>query len=298
MLLSNTPEDIVAKLRMFRSRYPRHSLVLVEGQTDQALWTEYRAERCSLIPAGNKEKAVKALEITNSKTSLQGVAAIVDPDFWLVERSTLLDLDDLLFDDSPDIETLMINTPALEKVMRHTFVNLVTDEVHDFAKKLRDEAIRLAVEFGYFRLLDFRQRNYNLMLRRVSDRFADFIDEKTVQFNSHKVATTLLEENSALSASELLEQVEELKGHIKAEMVMCRGKDVLSLLALVMPIHFRSVFKREMSQKARKQTTGNELARALRIAFEYAHFLVTTLYARIRDWETTNTPYKILKPDI
>ncbi len=297
-MLPNTPEDIVAKLRMFRSRYPRHSLVLVEGQTDQALWTEYRADRCSLIPAGNKEKAVKALEITNSKTSLRGVAAIVDPDFWLVGRSTPLDLDNLLYDDSPDIETLMINTPALEKVMRHTFVNIATDEIHDFAMKLREEAIRLAVEFGYFRLLDFRQRHYNLMLRRVSDRFADFINEKTLQFNSNEVATTLLEENSDLSPSELLEQVNELKGHIKPEMVMCRGKDVLSLLALVMPVHFRSVFKREMSQKARKQTTGNELGRALRMAFEYAHFFVTTLYARIRSWESANSPYKILKPEI
>ncbi len=298
MMLPNSPEDIVAKLRMFRSRYPRHSLVLVEGQTDEALWTEYVAVRCSLIPAGNKEKAVKALEIANSKTSLHGVAAIVDPDFWLVEQSNLLKMDNLLFDDSPDVETLMINTPALEKVMRHTFVNVATDEIHDLAKTLRDEALRLAVEFGYFRLLDFRCRNYNLMLRRVSDRFADFIDEKTFQLSSHKVAATLLEETSALSVSELLEQVEALKGQIPLEMVLCRGKDMLSLLSLVLPVHFERRFQRDMSQKAHKQTTGNELARALRLAFEFVHFVVTALYARIRAWESANSPYRILKPEI
>ena len=298
MMLPNTPEDLVAKLRMFRSRYPWHSLVLVEGQTDEALWTEYKAERCSLIPAGNKEKAVKALEITNAKTSLKGVAAIVDPDFWLVEQTDRLDADNLLYDNSPDMEMMMLNSPALEKVLRHTFVNIETDQIHQFANSLRTETLRLALEFGYFRLLDFRHREYNLMLRRVSDKFADFIDEKTFQFRIRDVAAKLLEENSALTVSELLQQVEALKGQISLEIAVCRGKDAIAVMSCLLPVHFSRTFNRDLSQKARKQTTGNELTRTLRMAFEYAHFLVTQLHRRIRDWESTHRPYKILAEDI
>lgn len=272
--------------------------MLVEGQTDEALWTEYKADRCSLIPAGNKEKAVKAIEITNSKTSLKGVAAIVDPDFWLVEQTDLLDADNLLFDDSPDMEMMMLNSPALDKVLRHTFVNIETDQIHQFANSLRTESLRLALEFGYFRLLDFRHREYNLMLRRVSDKFADFIDEKTFQFSIRDVAAKLLEENSALTVSQFVHQVEALKGQISLEIAVCRGKDAIALLSFLLPLHFKSKFNRDISEKARKQTTGNELARTLRMAFEYAHFLVTQLYSRIRAWENTNTPYKILRPNI
>ena len=265
---------------MFRLRYPKHSLVLVEGQTDAALWTEYRTDRCRLIPAGNKEKAVKALDIANTGTSLQGVAAIVDPDLWLVEQSGLLGIDNLLYDDSPDLEMMMLNSSALQKVMRHTFVYLETDKVHQFSDTLRSEAVRLAIEFGYFRLFDFRHREYNLMLRRVADNFAKFIDEQTLQFTNEGLAESLLGESSALSVQELLSQVEILKAEVSQRIILCRGRDTISLLAFLLPLHFRRMFKRDVSQRVRNQTTGNELIRALRMAFEFAHFLVTELYSR------------------
>ena len=297
-MFPNTPEDIVASLRMFRLRYPRHSLVVIEGPTDNALWTEYICDRCRLVPAGNKEKALKALDIVNTRTSLEGVAAIVDPDYWLYEQSSLLALDNLLYDDSPDMELMLLRSRSLEKVMRHTFVEFETDEIHLFANELRIEAIRLAGEFGYFRLLDYRHREYNLMLRRVADKFADFIDLQTIQFKRGDVAETLLQESGALTVSELLSRARILEAEATIEVTLCRGRDAVSLLSLILPLHFKRVFHREMSQRARHQTTGNELTRALRMSFEFAHFVGTVLYSRIRDWESANTPYKILKPDI
>lgn len=297
-MLPNTPEDIVSKLRMFRSRYPSNSLVLVEGQTDQALWSEYKADRCSLIPAGNKEKAVRALEISNTKTSLHGVAAVIDPDYWLIDQPELLKMDNLLHDDSPDMEIMLLNTPALEKVMRHTFVYVETDQIHQFANSLRTEALRLAAEFGYYRLLDFRHREYNLMLRRVADNFVEYIDEQTLQYRSKDVAETLLAETSAPSVPELLTQVEALKVQNSLRMVLCRGKDAISLVAIILPLQFKRVFNRDMSQKSLNQTTGNELTRSLRMAFEVAHFAVTKIYERICKWERDNPKFKILAEDM
>ncbi len=295
MMLPNTPEDIVTKLRMFRGRYPRHSLLLVEGQTDEALWTEYIDDRCRLIPTGNKEKAIKALDITNTMTTMKGVSAIVDPDYWLVEQSNLLNVDNLLFDDSPDMELMLLTTPALEKVIRHTFVSEKTDKIHQLADSLRAEALRLACEFGYFRLLDFRHREYNLMLRRVADNFDRYVNEGTPRFNVDDVVETLLGESHAVTAPELVSQVETLKTEISLDAMLCRGKDAISLLAFLLPRHFKAVFERDISQKARNQTTGNELFRALRMAFEFAHFAVTKLYARIRAWEAANLPFYIIR---
>ena len=296
-MLPNTPEDVVAKLRMFRLRYPRHSLLVVEGPTDYALWTEYVSDRCRLIPTGNKEKTVKALDIVNTMTSMQGVAAIVDPDYWLIEQSDLLFMDNLLYDDSPDMEMMMLNTPALEKVMRHTFVYFEPNEIHEFADRLRADAYRLAVEFGYFRLLDYRHREYNLMLRRVADNFDRYIDEQSRQFMIEAVAKAMVGESSALTAPELLSQIEKLKAEISLGTMLCRGKDSISLLAILLPLHFKHVFKQEVSQRARNQTTGNELTRALRMAFEFAHFAVTGLHIRIRAWEAANFPFHIIRPE-
>jgi len=298
MTLPNTPEDIVSKLRMFRSRYPRHSLVLVEGPTDRALWTEYKVDRCALIPAGNKEKAVEALKLANSLKALNGVAAIIDPDYWLVEQSDQLNVGNLQFDNSPDMELMLLTTPALEKVLRNTFVYIATDEIHRFANSLRAEALRLAGEFGYFRLLDFRHREYNLMLRRVADNFPTFIDEQTLRFDDDTVVTTLLGESQAVTSTELLSEVETLKLEISLSAKLCRGNDAISLLAFLLPAHFKAVFKRDISQKARNQTTGNELKRALRLAFEFAHFSLTQLYSRIRAWEAANQPFRIIRTDL
>lgn len=229
---------------------------------------------------------------------MQGVAAIIDPDYWLVEQSKLLNQDSLLFDDSPDMELMLLTTPALEKVLRHTFVYVETDEIHQFTGTLRTEALRLAGEFGYFRLLDFRHRDYNLMLRRVADNFARYIDEQTLRFDDDNVVATLLGESGTVTASELMNQLETLKTEISLEATLCRGDDTILLLAFLLPMRFKAVFKREISQKARNQTTGNELKRALRMAFEFAHFVVTQLYARIRAWEAANLPFYIIRKDL
>ena len=109
------------------------------------------------------------------------------------------------------------------------------------------------------------------------------------------MAETLLGETSALSASELLSQVEALKSEVPPSAILCRGPDAVSLLALLLPLHFKRVFKRDISPRAQKQTTGNELKRALRMAFEFAHFAVTMLFTRIRKWESENTSFRIIK---
>ncbi len=235
------------------------------------------------------------MEMANSKSSLQGVAAVIDPDYWLIERSGSLHLDSLLYDDSPDMEMMTLNSSALEKVLRNTFVEIETREIHRFAHSLRSEAIRLAKEFGKIRLLDFRHREYNLRLRRVADNFAVFIDQQTLEFNHEDVAKTLLDENAILSESELLSQIETFEVDIRIGHWLCRGRDTLSILSIILPHCFSRFFDRDMSQKALNQTTGNELARTLRLAFEFAHFIVTKLYSRIRAWEAQNRPFRIIR---
>lgn len=295
MKLPDTPDEIAAELLMLRSQYPKSSLVLVEGHDDGALWTEYKPDRCRLVLAGNKEKAVAALQITNERTTLRGVAAIIDPDYWLVEDSELLNTENLLYDDSPDMETMLLNNSTVRKVMRHLFVSLETDRVHEFADTLLEDSLRLAAEYGYFRLLDYRYRKHNLRLKTVADNLASYLDDTALELRTAEIAETLLGESHTLSVADLQEKIVDLQAEVPSSLALCRGKDASFLLSLLLPLQYKRFFKRDMSQRARKQTTGNELRRFLRTAFDWTCFITTALYRRIREWEASHSPFRIIR---
>ena len=223
------------------------------------------------------------------------MAAIIDPDYWLVEDSELLNTENLLYNDSPDMETMLLNNRNVRKVMRHLFVSLETHRVHKFADTLLEDTLRLAADFGYFRLLDCRHRNYNLRLKTVSDNFASFIDESALELRTDEIAATLLGESQTLTVADLQEQIAALQAKVPRSLALCRGKDASFLLSLLLPVHYKRFFRRDLSKRARNQTTGNELRRFLRTAFDWTCFIATALYKRIRDWEASHTPFRIIK---
>ena len=95
----------------------------------------------------------------------RNVAAIIDPDYWLIDDLDKLNMSNLLYDDVHSWEVTLVTSPALETVMRNT---LPADVEDSYAGELRETAIRLATDYGYFRLLDHRHRDLNLSFRQVS----------------------------------------------------------------------------------------------------------------------------------
>ena len=285
MMLSNTPNEIVAELRMSRVDSPSVTFVLLEGPTDKKFWEEYKADRCHLFHTGGKLKAVKVLQIIMKRKTLRGVAAILDPDYWLIEPSDMLNLENLLVGDVPDLELMLIISPALEKILRHT---IDVDDIYKFAETLRSESLRLGMEYGYFRLVDFRHREYNLSFNRVS--FAEVIDNQTLQLNKNSVAEKLVE-NSAITPHQLLEQAEKLSKEYPPSVKLCRGHDILSIMACLLR------FDDDLSERAKIQTQSNELSRTLRASYEFQYFISTKLFERIREWESDNSPYRIIRQE-
>ncbi len=283
MTLSNTPNEILVELRQTRLAHLHNSLVLVEGSTDEALWKEFKAEKCNLFPMGGKQHVLKAIQAVNRTTSLQGVAAIVDADYWLVEKSKFLLVDNILCDDLPDMELILFESPAFEKVLRHT-INV--SNVIKFTDDLRERALAIAMEYGYFRLIDARYRNFGLSFRSVS--FERVIDIKSSVLNQDQVAE-LLTERAGISKSRLLEALTLLRDEIPPQKALCRGKDVLAIVA-----HLISV-DHEISEKAKLQTKSGEMSRAMRMSYEFSYFIQTKLYERIRVWEDINRPFRIIR---
>lgn len=283
MMFSNTPSEIVAELRETQLAKPRHTLVLVEGNTDSRLLEEYAAENCILYNVRGKDKLWAAIHIINRKNQVKGVAAIVDPDFLLVEQSDRLNTENVLFYDQPDLELMLVHSPAFEKVLRHTIDS-------GFAEKstsgLVKDAIRLAIEFGYFRYIHHLHPEYSLRMNNVS--FGDAITERPTRIDNDLVAERL-SKDSNITKSELLVRISRLRQEIEPQIGLCNGKDVLSILAYLLATDY------SLSDKVKIQTRSNELSRTIRLAYEFTYFKSTQLYRRIREWESKHSPYRIIK---
>lgn len=281
---ASRPSRLFSKLKMKRNANPTHTYVLVEGKTDQAVWERFKVDSCELMRADGKDKVIATLQLVNRKHPSWGnVAAIVDPDFWLIEKSDELNIANLLYDDVPDLDLMLMASPALDTVVRNT---ISVEGANEYTAKLRNDALSLAMEFGYFRLIDYRHREYHLSFRQIV--FEDVIDKRAFKLDVNTVADRLVR-NSLISASQLLEQVEGLRNEHTPDIKLCNGHDVLAIMACLIKLD------ESLSDRVKIQMQSNELSRTLRIAYDFLYFITTQLYTRIRDWESENTPFRIIQ---
>ena len=304
MILSNMPPyEIVNELRKSRLADLHDSLVLLEGTTDRALLSSYRSKRCQLFPAQSKERVVDVLDMANKKKQLDGIAGIVDADLWLIEKDKRLKITNLLYDDVPDIELMLLQSSALEKALRNTITEYSPDRIDALAVSLRRESLRLATDFGYFRLYHYRHPRTDLRLRAVTEALPRYMYAEALEWDYEKMADALTSGSRRITSANLLEQIARLREKIEPRILLCRGKDALSVLALVLPTLYRRQFGNDhwldiIVSQFQITPANHEIARILRMNFEFEDFKRSELCSRIRNWESTNSPYKILKPDI
>ena len=272
------------------------SFVMIEGETDRAALEQFVAGNCNLFPSKGKDNILFALR-SSGFTDVPGIAGIIDLDYTLICDSYERDMPNLLYDDyCPDMESLLLNSPALKKVLRHTFDDITIDEIRDFAVELTNAALGLAMEFGYFRWLN-HCRDYGLACNQI--RFDEVVDAESLALDCRWVARRLAESNESVTGEQLVEETAELRAKCPPETIqLCRGKDVLAIMALVLPRLYESRFGSALPASAKMLTDKIQLAKELRKAYEYLYFRDTSLFSCIRAWEESNSPYEILKPEI
>lgn len=128
-----------------------HSLLIVEGPTDKKLYGQFiDTSRCQIIIAYSKATAIEALS-TLEKDNCLGILAIVDADFDVLE-DTLSTSHNLLLTDTHDLETMMLQSPALEKLLTEycSEGKMATfEEKH--GKDVRAKLVESATPVGYLR---------------------------------------------------------------------------------------------------------------------------------------------------
>lgn len=289
-------ETPVIVAEYYLARVYRKSFLILEGETDKDTWGQFIAERhCHThpLPYGQgKDQIMCALKMELSEA--QGVAGLIDADYWLITNSNELQTKNLVYDSCyPDSEIILLSSPTLSHVLKSDLDNLLNSQVEEFVEKLQNQAHRLAAEYGYFRLLN-HLNCYGLKCNALP--LSEVVDIDTLELDAKLVAARLTGERSDILSDDLLHQVDELRKRYPPEnLQLCRGKDVIAIMAHILPALYESHFGEALPDSVREIFQERRLARELRKAYEYIYFKSTSLFGCIQNWEKANCPYKILK---
>ncbi|MEG4347888.1 DUF4435 domain-containing protein [Microcoleus sp. A003_D6] len=143
-----SPHYIATQIRLLRTdKQYSGSFLIAEGDTDARVWKNLvDSTNCRVENAHNKDNAVKVLNILE-KDNFAGVLAIVDADFWILE-GTVNSNPNLLLTDTHDLETMLLKSPSLEKVLSE---HGSEQKVKDFGKDIRQTLLESAKVIGYLR---------------------------------------------------------------------------------------------------------------------------------------------------
>ena len=157
-----TADDVANGIRMARAQFSG-TFLIVEGQTaDLRVYKRLvDSKRAQVTPAHNKDNALAALKILED-ADFAGVVAIIDADFWRLDRRGPTSPNQFITD-THDLETMLLESPSLEKLLdefgsEQKITNFTVNNKTD----VRQALLTAAGPIGYLRWAS--QRN-NLSLK-------------------------------------------------------------------------------------------------------------------------------------
>lgn len=278
-----TVDSIANQIRMDRTLH-KGAFLIVEGDKDARVYSRYvNEEKCRVVNAHNKQNAIDALARLE-QGDVTGIVAIVDCDFDLLEGRSW-NSSNVFFTDTHDLETLMLKSPALEKLLGEVGS---TQKIKAFIKlrkkEIRDLLLTEGAHLGYLRWVSLRSQ-YNLKFENLS--FSDFLDHQTltIDFSTLVMSVKNNSQNHRLPEEEIKEQVKDLRDSRHDNWHLCCGHDLMSILSIG--------FRKALGTRKAAEVAIDILERELRLAYEAEHFSKTVLYSSVVKWETSNAPYKI-----
>jgi Protein of unknown function (DUF4435) len=282
-----TPNDYANELRMRHGSHQR-TFIIVEGDSDAKLYRQLTdANHCELVIARNRNMAIAILEILQEPI-VPGVIAIVDKDFDEL-NGLLPDIPNLFFTDTHDLETMLLRSPALEKLLSEFGSE---EKLKRFGNDVRETVLTAGCAVGYLLWISLED---SLHLTFENINFSAFIDKETLKIDELMLIKEVKNKSQRhdLDVKDLQQRLKQQKDPSHDRWQVCRGHDFMAILyvGLLKAIGSKSSNLSNLS----KEVAVTILERSLRLAYEQAYFQTTELYAAIGIWETHHHPYRILK---
>lgn len=274
---------IANSVRMVRSRDAR-AFLIVEGESDEIFFERLiDRTRCKIEVAKGRENAIEAFyELRRS--SFAGVLVVVDADFDVLAGRLPLPLG-LLFTDTHDLETMLLASRALDKLLRKVGKQ---DKLQAFEAKhgkVREKLLASAAPLGGFLWLSNSEQ---MNLRFSEIKLGKFIDDKTLQVNEKSIIKAVLDHSSRpdLGINTIAEKLAAMNVALHDPWHVCSGHHLTELLALAL--------RKAIGTHDTGKMSAEQVETMLTLAYEAADFPATGLYADIRAWQHASAPFVVL----
>ena len=280
-----TPVDIANEIRMTRTLH-EGAFLIVEGDTDARFYKHIvDLGKFRITIAQNRENAVQIVTILQDD-NLTGFLAIVDADFDALEGKVLAS-SNIFLTDTHDLETMILRSPALEKLLSEMGSETKLEEfVTVRGKELREALLEEGLHLGYLRWVSLQQGH---ALRFEGLNYRAFTDHLTLTVDQSKLIETIKNHSQKpqLSDQELQRQIEAIRDETHDKWHVCCGHDLIGILSV-------GLHKAVGSQRNWKAIEPGILEGNLRLAYESAWFRDTRLYASIKAWEEINSSFRVI----
>lgn len=266
-------------IRLRRSSFAG-TFLLVEGGSDKIFYERFIDKlACQIVIASGKERVIGILD-NLEKSNYLGMIGVVDADFDRLNQISYPS-PNLFYTDTHDLETMLIKSPALDKVIAE-FGS--AEKVTEFGD-VRIALINAGQSIGYLLWLSLSQQ---LNLKFEGIKFDKFIDSKTLKIDELNLIAEVRNKSQAfsLNSQEIQKQLIDQKDSNHDLWQVCRGHDLVEILSLGL--------RKIIGTNNSKDVEPESLERSLRLAYEQIYFCQTQLYINLNTWELKNAPFKVL----
>ncbi len=266
-----------------RRQDPLNSILLVEGRTDKRVFTDIiDGDYCDIVYAVYKDKLLAALSILE-KSGEKGVLGIVDADYWHVNQiSPQRYSNNLLTTDSHDIDTMILASQALEKMLNEYATQF---KLQSLGRPIREILLESGAVIGYIR---WASRKYNLNIGFKFVKFYKFVDTKNLNVNTNRLYKELKTKSNNRNMNDAVVK-KYINGLVKLNEDLwniCQGHDLVEILT----IGLKEIF----GNHAKDNLDSDIVSKNLRLAYNLSNFIDTKLYTSIKEWEEANSEFRIL----
>jgi hypothetical protein len=293
------PAEVATELSMRSKDYGYIAFVLVEGDTDEALFAGLFTQKSliGVVPLGDSLSVRTSIEYLNEKSTteddLPRAVGIIDADY-LIPLGHCAPSENLLFTDFRDIECVMFHSDAYSSICREYLHSKKLVEKWVDAYKLRGNITRAARVVGALRFWS-QHTGSNISFARLD--FSKFLDADSLaldisrlvkHINGHQlVAAREREEksgvwtepvyicDSSIADAESLVTSGSFSAYFCHDLLVCRGHDLMEIFSLVL--------RKSVGAAHAKKLSAIELERGFRFAFS-AVWGRTKLVQDIRAW--------------
>jgi hypothetical protein len=265
-----TLHDVANECRLKRTQH-HGSFLLVEGPDDSRFYKRFIDNHvCHVVVASNKENVVGAISLLDDE-GFTGAIGAIDSDFDALEGK-LLPSTNLVRPSGHDLETMLVESPALEAVLHEYSSPEKLEEFEGRGSPVREWLVSTALWIGYLRWHSL-QSGLNLSFDGL--RHSRFLDGRTLELDPEALVTELKNRSQApaIPADQLCEAGCPM-GRAEDPWHVCCGHDMVELLTFALR---RCIGSQLLALE--------DVGRSLRLAYGAADFARSTLRAAMSEWE-------------